>query len=191
MHKMIFWSVLSEHFDTVLASLWSIFPAQCSFFENSSHFESCTWKHDKATIKQSCTKGETHFKPQLFHDYPWLTFLSVFVFESQQLLNSHPYFNKSGLKNPRRCFVLNMLNGNQYGIRFIATFKYWGLFGQYDHDGESRVSKFTEKKTRPTILFYALCIRLMVWNLRAFRHVALLFVHILYTVIECMIGYYF
>ena len=58
-------------------TLWSILPA--------SRFESCTWKHYKATIKQSCTRG----KDALFHVscfnnssmfYSWLIFLSISVF---------------------------------------------------------------------------------------------------------------
>ena len=73
MHKCIesyYWSVLSVNFDTLLAPLYSILPALLPVHSTKiHHILKVAWKHYKATIKQSFTKGRDaqHFTHQIFH----------------------------------------------------------------------------------------------------------------------------
>ncbi len=67
----------------------------------------------------------------------------------------------------------------------MKTFLYFGdRFGSIDHNGASRVSKFTEKN-RGTVLFYDFVHTVNGLELMLpFRHAALLFVHTLFACLE-------
>ena len=121
------------------------------------------------------------------HNYSWKVKITPIVFNAwlnhnNCSIHSHTYINPVWKTREERGLVLN---GNQYGIHFIATFKNedmfvsWGSFWQYwSQWGKLGIRIY--RKNRGTILFYDVVHTVNGLELMGpFRHAASLFVHTL------------
>ncbi len=82
------------------------------------------------------------------------------------LHNIQPYLHKIQAKKEILYWMtLNMAYSLLPLLKIKLFFVQWDRFGNIDHNGASRVSKFTEKTDKQYYLMLP-CIRLIVWNLR-------------------------